>query len=136
MCSKENKLAALLHDAHEAYIGDMSSPLKQYLPEYRGVEGPLAEDLLMHFGLHPRLPDEVKEKDYHALLFEGSLLIDNFWDFVEDGGFGPISVAEANHIVREYDYLVEYVAPAQDESIKKAFLGKYSYWKTPDWKAA
>jgi hypothetical protein len=36
--TQERQLAALMHDAHEAYVGDVSSPLKQLIPEYKSVE--------------------------------------------------------------------------------------------------
>lgn len=35
---EEHKLAALLHDATEAYLGDITRPLKQWMPDYRGFE--------------------------------------------------------------------------------------------------
>lgn len=35
---EEYKLAALLHDASEAYLSDIPSPIKQYLKEYKEME--------------------------------------------------------------------------------------------------
>lgn len=51
----------LLHDASEAYLGDVSSPLK-HLPEmegYRGLEARLQALIYRRFGLKPELPTVV-----------------------------------------------------------------------------
>lgn len=37
-CPPEFQLEALLHDAAEAYVGDISSPLKTLIPEVRKIE--------------------------------------------------------------------------------------------------
>jgi len=38
LVAPEFKLIALMHDATEAYLGDISSPLKSILPEYKVIE--------------------------------------------------------------------------------------------------
>ncbi len=64
------RLDGLLHDAAEAYIGDMVSPLKQVLPEYKAVEARISAVVAEVFGLiHPE-PPEVKRADLAVLAAE------------------------------------------------------------------
>jgi hypothetical protein len=66
----ELRLEGLLHDAAEAYIGDMVSPLKQVLPEYKAVEARISAVVAEVFGLlHPE-PPEVKRADLAVLAAE------------------------------------------------------------------
>lgn len=72
------KLAALLHDATEAYIGDVPTPLKDLLGNsYRDVEARLAMAIGTRFGvrcfLHS-LPDVIREADRIMLVTEHHLL--------------------------------------------------------------
>jgi len=62
--------AALMHDAHEAYINDIAKPLKLCLPEYNAVE--LSNWLVMAeaFDLPFTLPAEIKEADSAAFRAE------------------------------------------------------------------
>lgn len=47
----EHQLTALMHDATEAYIGDMVSPLKALMPEFKRIEGRFWAAIAERFGL-------------------------------------------------------------------------------------
>lgn len=57
------QLAGLLHDAAEAYIGDVTAPLKHLLPEYREIEQSIERALFSAFGIHYPLDAQVKLAD-------------------------------------------------------------------------
>lgn len=63
-------MAGLLHDASEAFMGDICSPLKSVLPDYREIEKRLMSVILTEFGMHYPLPDEVKRIDAQMLATE------------------------------------------------------------------
>lgn len=67
---KEHALAALLHDAHEAYVGDMPTPLKQLIPQYKELELFVETTVLARFGLSLPLHPCVKEADLRMLATE------------------------------------------------------------------
>lgn len=46
-------LEALLHDASEAFLSDLSTPLKELLPQYRALETPTQQAINSYFGVHP-----------------------------------------------------------------------------------
>jgi hypothetical protein len=75
--SPENALWALLHDATEAYVGDMVRPLK-YTPGlelYREIEDNLMLLIAEKFGLSGGMPAEVHEADNRILLNERRALM-------------------------------------------------------------
>ncbi len=74
-CSPKNRLAALLHDASEAYIGDMPSPFKKMLPDYKKVEEQLMKAIAAKFGFDYPLPKEVKDLDGIYLNMEWNSLV-------------------------------------------------------------
>lgn len=68
-------LAALVHDAHEAYLGDISTPLKQALGAWNleAVEGPVWHAVQQHFGTRAASRDYaslIKRCDLMALAME------------------------------------------------------------------
>lgn len=76
----EHALAALLHDAPEAFYGDVASPLKAGLSEYR-VTYALGEDAVMRsLGVSLPLPPVVHQGDMIALATEARDLMCADWE--------------------------------------------------------
>lgn len=63
-------LAALLHDASEAYVGDVTRPLKPLLDGYAAIEVRIMQAVLRAFGLPTEIPASVKHADLVALATE------------------------------------------------------------------
>ena len=47
--SRKVQLACLLHDASEAYLSDVTRPVKQEIPRYREIEEPLQDIIWLKF---------------------------------------------------------------------------------------
>lgn len=73
----EHKLAALLHDATEAYIGDMVSPLKVLMPEFKKKEEQIWEVIAEKFGVPVKMDPIIKWADLQMLKIEREHLIPN-----------------------------------------------------------
>lgn len=63
---KEHALAALLHDGSEAFMGDIASPLKALLPDYKKIEEKVQGAVHAHFGLPYTLEPHVHAAIKHA----------------------------------------------------------------------
>lgn len=77
-------LAALLHDAAEAYLGDVIRPLKALLPQYAELEARTEQAIAARFGIGPDLfshPD-VKAADMAAYAIERRdvAYVPDIWD--------------------------------------------------------
>jgi len=68
--AKGFELEALLHDAAEAFLGDITRPLKQMLPEYKRIEADVERAILDRFGIIGPLPPQVKQADLRVLAAE------------------------------------------------------------------
>jgi hypothetical protein len=66
----EHALAALLHDATEAYVVDVPRPLKPALLGYKEIEERVWAAIAERFGLPSELHDCIKEADNAMLLAE------------------------------------------------------------------
>lgn len=75
--SEKNRLWALLHDAPEAYINDLASPLKRIIKgKYATIEKTIMEGICKKFGLPPREPDEVK-------FWDRALTVNELWSLID-----------------------------------------------------
>lgn len=70
-------LTGLLHDASEAFMGDVSSPLKKLLPEYKRIEDRVQNAIAAHFGLEYPFPHEIHEADKRMYWQERQEIADN-----------------------------------------------------------
>lgn len=112
---KNLQLKGLLHDATEAYLGDIPSPIKQFLPDYRVLEHTFEDAIMEKFGLDGDGWDQVKHADIDALFTEAHFLIPSQgkdWTFFQ----GPV-VYKVN-----YDLKPVCLPPAY---AYKLFMGMY-----------
>lgn len=71
----EHALHALLHDATEAYVGDMVRPLKNHMPAYRAAEDLVWAAVAERFDVDPTIPDQVHDADARIVLDERAALL-------------------------------------------------------------
>jgi hypothetical protein len=68
--AKGFEFEALLHDAAEAFLGDITRPLKQLLPEFKKIEANVERVILDRFGVGGPIPPQVKQADLRVLAAE------------------------------------------------------------------
>jgi hypothetical protein len=101
------RLAALLHDAHEAYIGDISTPVGELLGSpLRRLKGRLDTAIRARFGLPETLPEGwdaiIEQCDGLALASEKNALLapcqrDWDWDLPEPWLFADLSSVQGRY---------------------------------------
>ena len=89
---RELRLAGLLHDASEAYLGDVVQPLKDLLPEYQSIETNFCEVLGARFGVNLQHNDAIRHADLVVLATERrDLMPMDTADWSSIAGITPLS---------------------------------------------
>lgn len=76
-CDPADAKWGLLHDASEAYLGDVRKPIKECgdFEAYRAAEARCMAAVCARFGLDPREPESVRRADHVLALTEGRDLV-------------------------------------------------------------
>lgn len=81
----ELMFVGLMHDATEAYCGDVIRPIKRYVPGFQELEDRIWQAVAARFTLPADLPKLVKEADNRALQTERrDLLVEHHWPWMHD----------------------------------------------------
>lgn len=89
MVPAEHKLQALLHDATEAYMGDLPKPLKRLCRDFQQIEDNLWEVIANKYCVPTELHDSVKLADMMMLKEESDRLLltgprDDLWQDIRN----------------------------------------------------
>ena len=123
------QLWGLLHDASEAYVGDMVRPLKLHMDEYRACEKQVMKAICEHFRLENYEPRLVKYYDQILCVTEARDLMGNP-EWAEHGPIAPLKeiidpwppAYAAREFLATYAVLAEQVA-ADTRKERMALVG-------------
>jgi 5'-deoxynucleotidase YfbR-like HD superfamily hydrolase len=115
---KQYALAGLLHDASEAYIADVTKPVKD-TPEmeaYRVIEDRLQRTIFRAFGLAPEMPQCVHMADQKIVANEAASLFDPIPEWIYE-----------REPYRNEDTSLWRVEPVNPDTAQMQFLERYEF---------
>jgi 5'-deoxynucleotidase YfbR-like HD superfamily hydrolase len=105
------RLAALLHDASEAYVGDMVKPLKVLLPAFAGIEDKVSALIAAAFDLDFSDYAPIKRADLIALATEKRDLMPHSterWAYLDDVKALPEPIVAMDPRAAKQAFLAEF----------------------------
>lgn len=108
----ESKLAALLHDSAEAYLGDISRPIKKQFPQIVEIENRLLDSIFEKFNVTGFTWADVKIADDYMLALEGRKLmhnVDGWADKVQPKDMGAVKTMLSTTFIAFKSAAIEYV---------------------------
>jgi hypothetical protein len=111
----EQAMEALLHDAGEAYIGDMPRPAKALMPQYYDLENAIMDAVAERFNIPNPMTDMMRHIDNTILMTEKQYLLKpskHKWSVVEHPldaeTLSPDVFAEINHEIAFSFFLLRF----------------------------
>lgn len=133
--ARGRQLCALMHDAAEAYLGDMPSPVKALLPDYCELEDRFMKVISKKYEFTYPIPDEVKQLDMEILLAEIRDLHPT--GQISEGCLGKLAECEAHDLmitrssgpyhqsICQREFLTYYYQLTLDTSVVIPSLGEF-----------
>ncbi len=119
VAQNDYSLEALLHDASEAYIADINSPTKHYLPDYKVLEARLYRVIAQKFGFPLETTSYVRHIDAKMLVTEASYLMRP----------GSYAWWKETHWPEPYDLDTVHMDPLAPEDAEEWFLDLFEQCK-------
>lgn len=126
--SEHEQLAGLLHDASEAYLSDLPSPIKKQFPDVKAAEENVQEAIFKRFGLPWPMPQIVHDADLACLIVEAQHLFLRTPSWVGQRYKMPDSMLETNDKLHALSKCVTFPnkkSLTQTDEVRELFMRRF-----------